>query len=205
MNKLGSFAVSIFCMCLSGCGIPQIRYEGLDLHESDQVVTIVAYDNNEPEDFTNLQGSLVVKISSEKPIFAFARKNDFWVQDDLRICGTDITIKAWPRVDTSDFNTDYRVGGRYQYSYLFDYKYDETTDYFRPPDTENDQKIFNLMKNPQRLCFQLRFVRYLSFIPRRTDVIEFELTPDVLDRVREYDRNHPPDPEKKVYELDLIH
>ncbi|MBK9584662.1 MAG: hypothetical protein KA099_03935 [Alphaproteobacteria bacterium] len=203
MRQIVLLCLSSICLC--GCGIPKIRYEGMDLHESQEVVTFVAYDTNQPEDFTELPGSLVLKISSETPIFVFARENDFWVQDDLRICGNDITIPAWPRVDTPDYNTDPIVGSRYQYSYLFDYKYDETTDYFRPPDTEHDQKVFNLMKKPQHLCFQLRFARYISFIPRRTKLIEFEIPPDVLDRVRDYDRNHPPDPEKKVYELDLAH
>lgn len=193
-----SIAILVLCAFVSGCGVPKIRYEGMDLHESEEVVTLVAYHNNEPEDFTELPGSLVLKISSETPLFNFAKQNDFWVPDELRICGSDITIKAWPKVDAPYVDTDPKVGGRYQYSYLFDYKYDETTDYFRPPDSEYDQKIFNLIKNPQRLCFQLRFVRYFSFIPRRTNILEFEIPPEVLERLRVYDENHPPDPAKKA-------
>ncbi len=199
MKPLASLIICAFCFFLSACGVPKIRYEGMDLHETDEVVAIVMYHNNEPEDFTELPGSFVVKISSETPIFSYARKNDFWVQDQLNICGTNITIKAWSKVDPPDYETDPKVGDRYQYSYLFKYKYDETSDYFRPPYTEHDQKVFNLLKNPQRLCMNLRFARYLiTFIPRRSNILEFEIPPDVMEKVRAYDKSHPPDPAKKA-------
>lgn len=150
-----------------------------------------------------LSGNLVLKISSETPLFNYAKQNDFWVQDKLIICGTDITIKAWPKVDAPYFDTDPKIGDRYQYYYLFEYKNDETSDYYRPPHYNYSPKIFNLMKNPQRLCFQLRFVRYLSFITRRTNFLEFEIPPDFLDQLKEYDENHPPDPTKKMFIVDF--
>lgn len=198
MKPVASAIIFAFCFFLSACGIPKIRYEGMDLHESEEVVTIIAYDNNEPHDLKELPGSLVLKVSSDTPIFAFAKKHDFWVADELKICGTDITIKAWAKVDSLNYETDPKVEGRYQYSYLFDYKYDETTDYFRIPDSEYDQKVFNLMKNPKPLCMHLRFVKYFSFIPRRSNILEFEIPPEVLEKVREYDKSHPPDPAKKA-------